>query len=149
RRRGGGQAVRAVCVEQAQRHGHWPVDLPLVRRAAPGPALVHAQCRAWRHLPRRPAADQDLLLHHFVKRIMTTRTIYIVDDNVEFLESTRFWLSGAGFDVRTFGDPLAAVDALAQRPPSEAACLMLDVRMPQLSGLDLHDALIERGAELP
>ena len=80
---------------------------------------------------------------------MNTRTIYIVDDNVEFLESTRFWLSGAGFDVRTFGDPLAAVDALAQRPRSEAACLMLDVRMPQLSGLDLHDALIERGAQLP
>ncbi len=80
---------------------------------------------------------------------MNTRTIYIVYDNVEFLESTRFWLSGAGFDVRTFGDPLAAVDALAQRPRSEAACLMLDVRMPQLSGLDLHDALIERGAQLP
>jgi two-component system response regulator FixJ len=80
---------------------------------------------------------------------MNTRTIYIVDDNVEFLESTRFWLSGAGFDVRTFGDPLAAVEALAQRERDEAACLMLDVRMPQLSGLDLHDALIDRGAQLP
>jgi two-component system response regulator FixJ len=80
---------------------------------------------------------------------MNTRTIYIVDDNVEFLESTRFWLSGAGFDVRTFGDPLQAVEALAQRERDEAACLMLDVRMPQLSGLDLHDALIERGAQLP
>jgi two-component system response regulator FixJ len=80
---------------------------------------------------------------------MNTRTIYIVDDNVEFLESTRFWLSGAGFDVRTFGDPLAAVEALAQRERDEAACLMLDVRMPQLSGLDLHDELIDRGAQLP
>ena len=80
---------------------------------------------------------------------MTTRTIYIVDDNVEFLESTRFWLSGAGFDVRTYGDPLQAVDALAARDRDEAACLMLDVRMPQLSGLDLHDLLIERGAQLP
>ena len=80
---------------------------------------------------------------------MTTRTIYIVDDNVEFLESTRFWLSGAGFDVRTYGDPLAAVEALATRDRGESACLMLDVRMPQLSGLDLHDALIERNATLP
>ena len=80
---------------------------------------------------------------------MNTRTIYIVDDNVEFLESTRFWLSGAGFDVQTFGDPLAAVEALAARERDKPACLMLDVRMPQLSGLDLHDALIERGAQLP
>src|SRR5262252_6509675 len=80
---------------------------------------------------------------------MNTRTIYIVDDNVEFLESTRFWLSGAGFDVRTFGDPLAAVEALSERDRDESACLMLDVRMPQLSGLDVHDALIERDAVLP
>ena len=80
---------------------------------------------------------------------MNTRTIYIVDDNVEFLESTRFWLSGAGFDVQTFGDPLAAVEALAARERDKPACLMLDVRMPQLSGLDLHDALIDRGAQLP
>ena len=80
---------------------------------------------------------------------MNDRTIYIVDDNVEFLESTRFWLSGAGFDVRTFGDPLQAADALATRDRAEPACLMLDVRMPQLSGLDLHDLLIERNAQLP
>ena len=80
---------------------------------------------------------------------MNTRTIYIVDDNVEFLESTRFWLSGAGFDVRTYGDPMQAVQALSERERDQPACLMLDVRMPQLSGLDLHDALIDRGAQLP
>jgi len=78
-----------------------------------------------------------------------SRTIYIVDDNVEFLESTRFWLSGAGFDVQTWGDPVEALQALAGRDRSRAACLMLDVRMPQLSGLDVHDALLERNAMLP
>jgi two-component system response regulator FixJ len=80
---------------------------------------------------------------------MSNRTIYIVDDNVEFLESTRFWLSGAGFDVKTCNDPREAIETLAQRDPGEPACLMLDVRMPQLSGLDLHDALQQRGASLP
>ena len=80
---------------------------------------------------------------------MTERTIYIVDDNVEFLESTRFWLSGAGFDVHTCNDPQRAIDALTQRDRSRSACLMLDVRMPQLSGLDVHDALLARGAQLP
>jgi two-component system response regulator FixJ len=80
---------------------------------------------------------------------MSARTIYIVDDNPEFLESTRFWLSGAGFDVQTWGDPREAVEALAQRDRKRAACLMLDVRMPHLSGLDVHDALIKRDAALP
>ncbi len=80
---------------------------------------------------------------------MNTRTVYIVDDNVDFLESTRFWLSGAGFDVQIWHEPQAAVEALAQRNRAAPACLMLDVRMPQLSGLDVHDALIEHDAELP
>jgi two-component system response regulator FixJ len=80
---------------------------------------------------------------------MNARTIYIVDDNPEFLESTQFWLTGAGFEVQTWGDPAEAIEALASRDRSQAACLMLDVRMPQLSGLDVHDALIKRDAQLP
>jgi len=80
---------------------------------------------------------------------MTNRTVYIVDDNHEFRESTRFWLSGFGFDVRTWGDPREAIAALASRDKGEEACLMLDVRMPELSGLDVHDKLLECGAQIP
>ncbi|WP_280156081.1 response regulator [Piscinibacter sp. XHJ-5] len=77
------------------------------------------------------------------------KTIYILDDNPEFRESTCFWLSGAGFEVCAWGDPHEAIEALARRDRRENACLMLDVRMPQLSGLDVHDALLARGAQLP
>lgn len=80
---------------------------------------------------------------------MSNRTVYIVDDNTEFREATRFWLSGYGFDVQTWGDPAEAVEALAQHDPATPACLMLDVRMPMLSGLDVHDRLIERQVGLP
>src|SRR5258708_4350172 len=80
---------------------------------------------------------------------MTTRTVYIVDDNTQFREATRFWLSGCGFDVHAWGDPLEAIEALEQRDRTQPACLMLDVRMPRLSGLDVHDRLLERGAQLP
>ncbi|HSW08337.1 response regulator transcription factor [Aquabacterium sp.] len=80
---------------------------------------------------------------------MSARTVYIVDDNTEFRESTRFWLSGCGFDVQTWGDPHEAIEALSRRDRGQAACLMLDVRMPQLSGLDVHDRLLERRAGLP
>ena len=80
---------------------------------------------------------------------MSNRTIYIVDDNPEFRDATCFWLSGAGYDVHAWGDPREAVDALAARERGAPACLMLDVRMPHLSGLDVHDALVSRGALLP
>ena len=76
-------------------------------------------------------------------------TVYIVDDNPEFRESTRFWLSACGFQVQAWGDPREAVEALAQRDRAERCCLMLDVRMPELSGLDLHDRLAARDALLP
>jgi two-component system response regulator FixJ len=76
-------------------------------------------------------------------------TVYIVDDNPEFRESTRFWLSACGFEVQAWGDPRQAVEALARRDRSERCCLMLDVRMPELSGLDVHDRLAACGAMLP
>lgn len=80
---------------------------------------------------------------------MNTRTVYILDDNPEFRESARFWLNGAGFDVHTWGDPHEALRALADCDQAEKACLLLDVRMPQLSGLDVHDALLARGQAMP
>ena len=76
-------------------------------------------------------------------------TVYIVDDNPEFRESTRFWLSACGFEVQAWGDPREAVAALARRDRSERCCLMLDVRRPELSGLDVHDRLAACGALLP
>jgi two-component system, LuxR family, response regulator FixJ len=80
---------------------------------------------------------------------MSARTVYVVDDNADFREATCFWISGFGFEVKAWGDPREAVQALAGRDRSEPACLMLDVRMPELSGLDVHDRLLACGAALP
>jgi two-component system, LuxR family, response regulator FixJ len=82
-------------------------------------------------------------------RIMNPRTLYIVDDNADFLDSTRFWLTSDDLDVRTWGDPVQAIEAIVHRDRSETACLMLDIRMPGMSGLEVHDVLIERDADLP
>jgi two-component system, LuxR family, response regulator FixJ len=77
------------------------------------------------------------------------RTIVIVDDNAEFRRSAQWWLSSAGYEVVDYADPQGALDALGQCPPEGPACLLLDVRMPGMSGLDLHDRLLERGVHLP
>jgi two-component system, LuxR family, response regulator FixJ len=81
--------------------------------------------------------------------------VFLVDDNDEFRSSVLWWLSGAGYAVRDFSDAESALQALkdiANGRPEELrrACLLLDVRMPGLSGLDLHDRLSEVGlASLP
>ncbi len=83
---------------------------------------------------------------------MNTKTIYIVDDNNEFRQSTRWWLEGAGYDVVDFADPTAALQSLTADDAAatqSGACLLLDVRMPQISGLDLHDRLRASGVGLP
>lgn len=78
------------------------------------------------------------------------RTVFLVDDNADFRHSAQWWLSGAGYRVCDFGDAesaLQALSALAADKPEEllSACLLLDVRMPGLSGLDLHDRLAAGG----
>lgn len=78
---------------------------------------------------------------------MANRTIYMLDDNASFCATAKWWLTGAGYEVQDFQEPaplLAALDALS--PASRGrACLLLDVRMPAMSGLDVHDLLIARG----
>lgn len=80
---------------------------------------------------------------------MNARTIFIVDDNAEFRSSAQWWLQSAGYEVVDFEDPAAALDALQASPPTGPACMLLDVRMPGMSGLDLHDRLHEHGLSLP
>ena len=80
---------------------------------------------------------------------MNNKTIYIVDDNADFRRSAQWWLASAGYEVVDYADPALALDALQTHPPERPACLLLDVRMPGMSGLDLHDRLRERGVNLP
>ena len=79
------------------------------------------------------------------------RTLFLLDDNDDFRATAKWWLSGAGYEVVDFGDPQAAIDALKALAPAARAraCLLLDVRMPTLTGLQVHDVLIEAGVTGP
>jgi two-component system response regulator FixJ len=72
--------------------------------------------------------------------------ILIVDDDADVRDSVRALLESAGFDVRDF-DSAKAV--LADRSLSQGACLIADVRMPDMDGLALQEELADRRIGLP
>lgn len=80
---------------------------------------------------------------------MSLPTLYLVDDNPDFVDATRFWLEAVGWRVECWTDPAAAVAALCRRDRRRPACLLLDIRMPGMSGLDVQDALAAADAGLP
>ena len=75
------------------------------------------------------------------------RTLYLLDDNDQFRATAKWWLSGAGYQVEDFCDARQAIEALKQLDDAAIAraCLLLDVRMPVMSGLQVHDELIALG----
>jgi len=73
-------------------------------------------------------------------------TVFVVDDDRAMRESLSWLLDSVGLRVRSYA---TAADFLAEHDPAQPGCLVLDVRMPGMSGLDLQAELTRRGVELP
>lgn len=76
----------------------------------------------------------------------TIPTIFVVDDDPSVRASMKLLLESVGFDVKTF---VSAQDFLKSKIRKDLACLILDVRMPGISGLDLQERLVSEKAPLP
>jgi FixJ family two-component response regulator len=75
-----------------------------------------------------------------------SRRVYVVDDDDAFRDSLRWLLESAGYRVALFS---SAERFLASRQAGGGACLLLDVRMPGLSGIELQAELNRRGDGIP
>jgi FixJ family two-component response regulator len=64
--------------------------------------------------------------------------IHIVDDDTSFLRATSRLLKASGFEVKTFA---SAADFFAQRDQDATGCLVVDLQMPGMDGLELQAAL--------
>jgi FixJ family two-component response regulator len=73
-------------------------------------------------------------------------TIFVVDDDPAVLKSLSRLLRSARLDVVTFSSPQ---EFLGRHEPSAPGCLVLDVAMPGLNGLELQEALAVKGSEVP
>ena len=78
---------------------------------------------------------------------MLNRTlISIVDDDQPYRESIRKLILLLGYTVEAFP---SAADFLASRALPETACLVTDVNMPGMSGVELHRHLVDAGYAIP
>lgn len=75
-----------------------------------------------------------------------TQTVFIVDDDDAMRDSLTWLLEGEGYAVQNF---VSAETFLAAHDPQMRGVLVLDVRMPEMSGLELHEKLIAKGNQLP
>jgi two-component system response regulator FixJ len=77
---------------------------------------------------------------------MTKGTIFIVDDDEAVRDSLGALLETEGFSVEAFASAKAF---LAGFKPKEACCVIADIRMPDMDGLELQEEIIKRGWGLP
>jgi FixJ family two-component response regulator len=80
------------------------------------------------------------------KPMLTPTLVSIVDDNQPFRESLRKLVVLFGYTVEAFP---SAADFLASRLLSETACLVADVHMPGMTGVELHRHLVDTGHAIP
>ena len=72
--------------------------------------------------------------------------VFIIDDDPLYRRSSERLVRSVGFRVQSFE---SARDFLSSRRPNAPSCLILDVRLPGLSGLDLQRELAEAGVHIP
>lgn len=72
--------------------------------------------------------------------------VHVIDDDEAMRDSLLFLLEAHGFEVRTYAEPRPFLDALAGVSPG---CVLTDIRMPNMTGLELVQALKAQGSRLP
>lgn len=74
------------------------------------------------------------------------RMIHIVDDEEAVRDSLAVMLRVAGYAVTTWGDGASFLRAI---PHAEGGCVLLDIRMPEIDGLEVQQKMHERGSAMP
>jgi FixJ family two-component response regulator len=77
---------------------------------------------------------------------MSRGTVILVDDDASVRRALERLIRVAGYEVESFAD---AAGYLASVPPTEPACIVLDIRMPTMSGFELQSAIAGTPLALP
>ncbi len=73
-------------------------------------------------------------------------TIFLIDDDPDFLRLLSLWLESEGHRVTGYGDPLQAMEVLSISPPD---LVITDLRMPEMNGMEILEQIQETDPDLP
>ncbi len=76
----------------------------------------------------------------------TPATVFVVDDDSDIRDSLSWLMGTVGLGVKTYA---SADEFLRDFRPEGPSCLVVDIRMPGISGLDLFEMLVARGEMIP
>jgi FixJ family two-component response regulator len=74
------------------------------------------------------------------------QTVFVVDDDPSFLATMTRWLRAFGYSLESYS---SAMDFLAQRPMQAPGCVVADLEMPGMDGMELQRALAQSSNPLP
>src|SRR4029453_11901215 len=126
--------------DQGRRIGHGPGHCANHRGRARRPAGRHEQRTRWSDRPFHVADGED-------RRMLTAVVplVFVIDDNLSVRKSLSRLLTLAGYTVETFR---SAREFLMREAPAGPCCLVLDVRMPDLTGIEMQEALAAAGRRM-
>ena len=78
--------------------------------------------------------------------ISPEKLVHIVDDDESVRRSAAFMLRHAGYRVESY---VSGVAFLKEAKSAERGCVLLDVRMPEMDGLEVHQEMVKRGIDMP
>ena len=81
-----------------------------------------------------------------MKPDLRNAVVRLVDDDLSIIKSASFILRQDGWQVRSW---TSARDFLIEDMPSDVGCLVLDIRMPGMTGVELQEEMARRGIRLP
>ena len=136
-----GAGLRALFHDEGARPRARAVSLPHDRHGARRHARRDEQRRAWRNVSLHPAAGEGA-----PRMNERAPTVFVVDDDAAVRKAVARLLHSVRIEVAVFASP---VEFLAAYDPEIPGCLLLDLEMPDLNGLELQQALTRRGGALP
>src|SRR5262245_3913817 len=96
---------------------------------------------------RRRRSSSVLLSHQMQEAHLPAKTlISIIDDDEDFREALQGLLTSMGFTVEAFSSGL---DFLTRASIRDTSCLIVDVHMPRMTGIELHRRLVDSGHVIP
>ena len=97
-------------------------------------------------LEQRPKGAKSKVRETKVVGTISPTTVLVVDDDPSVLRSLKRLLSASGFHVTTFGSPS---ELLASDTPRTNACMVVDIDLPEMTGIEMCEVLKDSGRGLP